>query len=90
MTAAVIYLPEAQDLLGTRPLRISELAVLAVFPVVVWAADELFRAVGRRRRSTPASRLTDVVGTSGAMDEGHRRGVTIGPAAAPRTGTPSR
>jgi magnesium-transporting ATPase (P-type) len=50
VSAAVIYLPWAQDVLGTRPLGLSELAVLCTFPVVVWGADEVFRAVGRSRR----------------------------------------
>ncbi|MCW2868627.1 MAG: calcium-transporting ATPase [Marmoricola sp.] len=60
VTAAVVYLPVAHDLLGTRSLGISEVGVLAVFPVVVWGADELFRAYGRR---TPA--LPDPGGAAG-------------------------
>ena len=51
LAAAVIYLPTAQDLLGTRPLGAGQLAWLATFPLVVWGADELYRAVRRRRRS---------------------------------------
>ncbi|MGC4112049.1 MAG: cation-transporting P-type ATPase [Nocardioides sp.] len=47
--ALVIYLPAAQDLLGTRALTLPELCYLAVFPPVVWGADELYR--WRRRRS---------------------------------------
>ncbi len=49
LAAAVIYLPTAQDLLGTRPLGPGELAYLATFPLVVWGADEVYRAVRRRR-----------------------------------------
>lgn len=49
VTAAVVYLPVAHDLLGTRSLGWSELAILAVFPMIVWGADEVFRALGRRR-----------------------------------------
>ena len=48
LAAAVIYLPTAQELLGTRPLGVAELAYLATFPVVVWAADEAYRALRRR------------------------------------------
>ena len=48
-TAAAIYLPPLQSLLGTRPLDATQLAVLAPFPVVVWGADELYRAWMRRR-----------------------------------------
>ncbi|GAB2449653.1 cation-transporting P-type ATPase [Nocardioides hungaricus] len=49
VTAVAIYLPAAQAVLGTRPLRLPELAILACFPVVVWGVDELYR-LGRRRR----------------------------------------
>ena len=49
LAAAVIYLPAANDLLGTRPLEVPELAVLALFPIVVWGADEALRAVRRNR-----------------------------------------
>jgi len=47
-TAALIYLPPLQLLLGTRPLGSTELALLATFPVVVWGVDEAWRAVKRR------------------------------------------
>ncbi|MGN6243783.1 MAG: cation-translocating P-type ATPase [Motilibacteraceae bacterium] len=49
-TAAVIYAPPLQALFGTRPLGWVELAVLVPFPVVVWGADELWRAFRRRGR----------------------------------------
>lgn len=55
VTAAAIYVPALQSLLGTRPLDAAHLAVLATFPVVVWGVDELFRAAVRRR-SDRASR----------------------------------
>lgn len=48
LAAAVIYLPTAQDLLGTRPLGLAEVAFLATFPVVVWGVDEAYRALRRR------------------------------------------
>jgi magnesium-transporting ATPase (P-type) len=41
--AAVVYLPPLQRVFGTAPLGLPELAVLAVFPVVVWGSDELRR-----------------------------------------------
>jgi calcium-translocating P-type ATPase len=47
--AALIYLPPLQDVFGTAALGPVELAILAVFPVVVWGADELRRARLRRR-----------------------------------------
>jgi calcium-translocating P-type ATPase len=47
--AVAIYAPFAQRVLGTRPLRVQELAVLACFPLVVWAVDEGYRWVLRRR-----------------------------------------
>lgn len=49
LTGIAIYLPAAQTLLGTRPLGAAELAVLATFPVIVWGADECYRAVRRHR-----------------------------------------
>ncbi|HEX5087101.1 MAG TPA: cation-transporting P-type ATPase [Nocardioides sp.] len=49
VSAAVIYLPLFHDVFGTRPLDFEQLCVLATFPVIVWAVDEVFRAVGRRR-----------------------------------------
>jgi calcium-translocating P-type ATPase len=52
VTACAIYLPPAHQLLHTRSLGWPELAVLSAFPVIVWGADELFRAVGRRRATS--------------------------------------
>jgi calcium-translocating P-type ATPase len=48
-TFSLIYLPQFQAVFGTAPLQPLDLLVLATFPVVVWVADELRRAVGRRR-----------------------------------------
>jgi calcium-translocating P-type ATPase len=59
LTAAAVYAPPLQHLLGTRPLGPLHLVALAAFPVVVWAVDEGYRAVGRRREGQPA---TAVVG----------------------------
>ena len=80
VTAAVVYLPVAHDILGTRSLGLSELGVLAVFPVVVWGADELFRANGRRW--TP-QRLDEAVFEPAPSEnaKGHGVEVTIDPAA---------
>ena len=41
--AAIIYLPALQDLFATASLGARELAILAVFPFVVWGSDELRR-----------------------------------------------
>jgi calcium-translocating P-type ATPase len=49
VTAAVVYAPPLQRLVGTRGLGVPELVVLATFPAIVWGADEVFRAIGRRR-----------------------------------------
>jgi magnesium-transporting ATPase (P-type) len=46
--AALIYLPALQAVFGTRPLGPAELALLAVFPPVVWGADELRRFLRAR------------------------------------------
>jgi calcium-translocating P-type ATPase len=48
--AALIYLPPLQTVFGTRPLGISDLALLATFPVIVWGVDELRRRHLRRAR----------------------------------------
>jgi calcium-translocating P-type ATPase len=47
--AALVYLPLLHGVFGTAPLHAAELAILAPFPFVVWGADELRRAVLRRR-----------------------------------------
>ncbi|TMQ90517.1 cation-transporting P-type ATPase [Actinomadura soli] len=47
--AALIYLPPLQGLFGTAALSWDVLAIIATFPVIVWAADEL-----RRRRRVRA------------------------------------
>jgi magnesium-transporting ATPase (P-type) len=41
--AAVVYLPPLQQIFGTAPLGVSEIAVLSVFPIIVWGSDELRR-----------------------------------------------
>ncbi len=46
--AAVVYLPPLQQLFGTASLGAEELAFLLPFPVIVWGADELRRALKRR------------------------------------------
>jgi len=65
VAGAAIYAPPLQQVLGTRPLTWSELALLTVFPPVVWGFDELYRwrrrtsgpsrTGGRSRRGTPES-----------------------------------
>jgi calcium-translocating P-type ATPase len=50
VTGLAIYLPAAQTVLGTRALAWRELLVLLTFPVVVWGADEIYRALRRRAR----------------------------------------
>jgi magnesium-transporting ATPase (P-type) len=48
--AAVVYLPPLQQIFATAPLGLPELAVLSVFPVIVWGSDELRRWWRRRHR----------------------------------------
>ncbi len=50
-TAALVYLPPLQGLFGTAALPADVLALIAVFPVIVWGADELRRWARRRRHS---------------------------------------
>ncbi|MFI1991078.1 cation-translocating P-type ATPase [Actinoplanes sp. NPDC020271] len=49
-TAAVIYTPWLQDIFGTAALSVSQLAIIAPFPFVVWAVDEAARWAARHRR----------------------------------------
>jgi hypothetical protein len=46
--AALIYIPALQPAFHTAALGPPELAFLAPFPIVVWGADELRRALRRR------------------------------------------
>jgi magnesium-transporting ATPase (P-type) len=56
-TAALVYLPAMNDLLGTAPLPWSTLLLVAPFPVVVWGVDELDRWARRRLdQAGPAGR----------------------------------
>lgn len=48
-TAAVIYTPWLQHIFGTATLSLSQLAIVAPFPFVVWGIDEAARWVARRR-----------------------------------------
>ena len=46
--AALIYLPPLQSAFDTAALGLTEIALLATFPVIVWGSDELRRAWLRR------------------------------------------
>jgi len=50
--ALLVYLPTAHAAFGTAALGPAELATVAPFPVIVWGADEIRRAVRRRSRRT--------------------------------------
>jgi len=52
--AALIYVPPLQRIFHTTPLGLTEIAILATFPVIVWGADE-FRCF-LLRRSGPGYR----------------------------------
>ncbi|MGW5398145.1 cation-translocating P-type ATPase [Streptomyces sp. NPDC003952] len=51
-TAALVYVPPLQGLFGTAALPLDVVALIAVFPVLVWGTDELRRL--RRRTCEPA------------------------------------
>ncbi|WP_405486505.1 cation-translocating P-type ATPase [Streptomyces sp. NBC_00096] len=51
-TAALVYVPLLQGLFGTAALPLDVVALIAVFPVLVWGTDELRRL--RRRTRKPA------------------------------------
>ena len=52
--AMLIYVPLFQPIFHTAPLGVTDLALLATFPPVVWGADELRRWL--LRREVPAER----------------------------------
>ncbi len=54
LAAAFIYLPPFQSILGTAALAPWQLLIVVPFPFIVWGADELRRALLRRRNPTPA------------------------------------
>jgi magnesium-transporting ATPase (P-type) len=47
--AAVVYVPVFQSVFGTAALSPGQLLTVAPFPFIVWGADEIRRAVVRRR-----------------------------------------
>jgi len=49
LTAALIYVPVFQDLIGTAALPAKDLLLVAPFPFIVWGADELRRWYLRRQ-----------------------------------------
>jgi calcium-translocating P-type ATPase len=51
----LVYVPPLQSIFHTTALGLEQLAVLAVFPLVVWGADELRRAARRRREPSGRS-----------------------------------
>jgi len=53
--AAVIYLPPLQAVFGTNALDVRELAILALFPPLVWGTDELRRWARRSRKASESS-----------------------------------
>ena len=55
-TAALVYLPIANDVMRTSPLPLATIAFIAPFPVVVWAADELWRLARRRAEARDGER----------------------------------
>ena len=48
--ALIIYLPSLNALIGTAPLPLDVLLVIAPFPLIVWGVDELYRAHRRAAR----------------------------------------
>ena len=51
---AIVFFPPLQEIFGTRPLTLTDAAVLCTFPVIVWGADEIRRArIRRRSRALP-------------------------------------
>ena len=49
--ACLVYLPVLHPVFGTAALSLSQVAIVFAFPVIVWGADELRRALRRGRRN---------------------------------------
>jgi calcium-translocating P-type ATPase len=87
LTASIVYLPLFHHLLDTASLPPSTLAITLPFPFIVWGADELQRAVRRRRADRhpsaeppqPRPRLTSGTETPAP---GRGSGVATAPSAA--------
>jgi len=69
-TAAVVYLPVLQDIFGTAALSLSQLAIIAPFPVIVWGVDEISRWSRRRRAVGTGGRRGQTIGSTTATPEG--------------------
>jgi magnesium-transporting ATPase (P-type) len=52
--AALVYVPALHGFFGTAALSPGQLATVAPFPFIVWGADEIRRAIVRRRSSRQA------------------------------------
>ncbi|WP_405681474.1 HAD-IC family P-type ATPase [Streptomyces sp. NBC_00048] len=50
-TAALVYAPPLQDLVGTAVLPLDVVALVATFPILVWGTDELRRWARRTHRN---------------------------------------
>jgi len=53
--AALVYLPAMHGLFGTASLSPGQIAIVAPFPVIVWGADEIRRALVRRSGRRPGA-----------------------------------
>ena len=51
--AILIYLPVMHGVFGTAALSPAQLATVAPFPFIVWGADEIRKAIVRRRAKRP-------------------------------------
>jgi calcium-translocating P-type ATPase len=79
--AAVVYAPPFQDFFGSAALNPGQLLTVASFPFIVWGADEVRRALMRRRHSRKETAGAPVLwrhhGTGGARQQ---RGGVVKPA----------
>ena len=53
--AVIVYLPALHGLFGTEALSLSQVAVVAPFPFIVWGADEIRRWLRRRHTADEES-----------------------------------
>jgi hypothetical protein len=76
--AAVVYLPALHGVFGTAVLSPAQLATVTPFPFVVWGADELRRAVLRRRRRPTGAAPAPRTQTAAQPDAAHPTALPTG------------
>jgi calcium-translocating P-type ATPase len=70
---ALIYLPTLQAIFGTAALSALDLALLAIFPLIMWGSDELRRWALRRHRARGSAPASPPANPGQAAETTHRQ-----------------